>query len=425
LIPGFGGTSTFAKPAGAFGGFGATTNQPAPTSFGGFGATPQPAGTTGFSQAAVAGPSNAGFGGFGGTTGGGWGNAGATQPTGFTGMRSIHHTYAQVLIRLLAALTGTGQGTANPVYQAFTERDPQAAGTTLHYQTISCMGAYKNYSLDELRLQDYQANRKTASAAPGFSQQQQPTGFGATGAGFGQTTNQPSSSGFGAFSAAKPAGTGLFGQTTQNTSTGFGGFSSNSAATSGSGLFGQNAQQPATTAFGQQQQPTSTFGAFSQNTQNTGAGFGTFGQNNQNKPYGGGFGAFESGAKYYTLTVITLGQTQPTTAGFGAFGQQNQSQPTTGFGQTQQPATTGFSGFSANTSNQPKPGGLFGGFGQTQQATTGFGQPAQQQPATGGFGTNAFGGFGLNNNNQQQQQPPTGGGESFRMSSILQSHPFR
>lgn len=99
MIPGFGGTSTFAKPAGAFGGFGATTNQPAPTSFGGFAATTQPAGTTGFGQTAVAGPSNAGFGGFSGTTGGGWGNAGATQPTGFTGMRSIYQTYVQVLIR--------------------------------------------------------------------------------------------------------------------------------------------------------------------------------------------------------------------------------------------------------------------------------------------------------------------------------------
>ena len=192
---------------------------------------------------------------------------------------------------LLAAVTATGQGTANPPYQAFTERDPQAQNTTLHYQTISCMGPYKNYSLDELRLQDYQANRKTASAGPSFGQQQQTTGFGTTGTGFGQTTTQPQTAGFGAFSAAKPAGTGLFNQTAQ-TSSNFGGFGSNTAATGG-GLFGQNTQQPATTAFSQQQQPPS-YGGFGQNTQNTGTGFGTFGQNNQNKPFGGGFGAFES-----------------------------------------------------------------------------------------------------------------------------------
>ena len=208
---------------------------------------------------------------------------------------------------LLAALTGNGQGTASPQYQALTERDPQASGTNLHYQAISCMAAYKNYSLEELRLQDYQANRKTASAGPGFGQQQQQqqqqqqtTGFGATGTGFGQTTTQPPTSGFGAFSAAKPTGTGLFGQTAQPTSTGFGGFGSNTAASTGGGLFGQNVQQPSTAAFSQpqqqqqQQQPPTSFGGFGQNTQNTGTGFGTFGQNNQNKPFGGGFGAFES-----------------------------------------------------------------------------------------------------------------------------------
>lgn len=159
------------------------------------------------------------------------------------------------------------------------------------------MAAYKNYSLEELRLQDYQANRKTASAGPGFAQQQQTTGFGTTNAGFGQTTTQPQTSSFGAFGAAKSAGTGLFGQTAQNTGTGFGGFSSNTAATGG-GLFGQNSQQPATAAFAQQQQqPTAGFGGFGQNAQNAGTSFGTFGQNSQTKPFGGGFGAFSSGHK--------------------------------------------------------------------------------------------------------------------------------
>ena len=244
----------------------------------------------------MAGPSNTGFGGFGGTAGG-WGNTGATQTPGFGGVESIYQIYLRVLISLLAALAATGQGTANPPYQAFTERDPQATNTTLNYQTISCMASYKNYSLEELRLQDYQANRKTAAAGPGFGQQQQTTGYGTANTGFGQTTTQPQTSGFGAFSAAKPAGTGLFGQAAQTTGTGFGGFSSNTAATGG-GLFGQNTQQPATAAFAQpQQQPTAGFGSFGQNTQNTGTGFGTFGQNSQNKPFGGGFGAFESGQK--------------------------------------------------------------------------------------------------------------------------------
>lgn len=152
------------------------------------------------------------------------------------------------------------------------------------------MNQYKNWSTEELRAQDYQANRKTAAAGPATG------GFGATNAfgapantgGFGQPAS--TSTGFGAFgqnnnnNANKPFGSGGFGA--------FGANNTNTGTTTNA--FGQPAAS--TNAFGQPANATTStgFGAFGQPAQNTG-GFGAFGntnnnnnQNNQNK----GFGAF-------------------------------------------------------------------------------------------------------------------------------------
>ncbi|SCZ98789.1 BZ3500_MvSof-1268-A1-R1_Chr3-1g05622 [Microbotryum saponariae] len=333
---------SFGMPAGGGStGFGAPTTSAAPASGGLFGA-PKPAAST-FGGFAAAGQQQqqqpAPGGGLFGSAAGGFGQQVQIAP---------------------------GSGTAAVQYQPTTvmeppkeEGKPDPPNQTPHqFQSICCMPPYSNYSFEELRLQDYQANRKTPTAstsAPSF------------GGAFGQTTATP------AFGAAPAQGGGLFGSTTP----GFG------------------AAQPATNAFGQsqpQQQGGGLFGAagtsaFGQPAQQSGGLFG--GATSQPAQTGGLFGS--------TSTAGTTG---------GLFGQpqqqqqQQQAQPSFGgFGQAAaKPANTGFS-FGA-TSTAPASGGLFGQtqqqpqqagglFGQPQQqagATGGlFGQPAQNAGATGGF----------------------------------------
>ncbi|WOO81507.1 Nucleoporin [Vanrija pseudolonga] len=331
-------------------------------------------------------------------------------------------------------------GTQAPPYQPTWQRDPAPGiGKELPpphlFHVINAMDAYKGASFEELRMMDYQQNRKEPTAQPAAA-----GGFGQPAAGgFGQPTSafgQPaaSTSTFG----QKPATGGLFGSTsatpsgfgTSNTAGGFG-----QPQNTGTGLFGQN--------------NTSTFGQ-----QNTNTGGGLFGQqqNQANTTGGGLFGNNNNNSSPFGQNQQ---QQQPASTGFGGFGQAANKpafgaattsafgQPaaaTTGFGQ-QSTGTTGFGGFGQQQQQQQQPaqtGGLFGqqntttnAFGQTntaaQPATSLFGQTNTQTGTTGGLfgnaaakpagglfgstpaattGTTGFGGFGQSNT---AAQPATGG----------------
>jgi len=290
-------------------------------------------------------------------------------------------------------------GTSNPVFQATQEKD--AAGTQ-HFQTITCMPAYRNYSVEELRLQDYAQGRRYSNDSGSGGAFGQNTGFG----GFGQSS-QPASTGFGSNNTSGS----MFGNTASNqNSTGFGsnsstGFGSNTGNTSS--IF-----KPAS--------GSNMFGGTNSNT-NPSSGFLGGGTGTTNTGFGSGTNAFGS-------------QPQTSTGG-GAFGNTNAS---TGFGQnqTQNKPAFSFGGGSTNTgfrATNPTPafGGantgsntnLFGGgFGQTQNQTQNQNQNQNSTPSggfsfggsntnsgqTGGIGSNLFNNtsstFGQNQNNQQKPQ---------------------
>ncbi|KAF1946052.1 hypothetical protein EJ02DRAFT_336826 [Clathrospora elynae] len=370
-------------------------------------------------------PANTTTGAFGASTGGGFGSNNTGNPP-------------------------PNNGTANTPFHAFLEKDGAQGNAQSQYQTITFQQPYTNYSLEELRVADYNQGRRYGNQNGQAGAFGQSTGFG----GFGSNNNTTASTGFG---ANANTGSSLFGGANANTSSTFGqntgsAFGQNNNSTGG-GLFGQN--KPATGGlFGSNNNTTTaaTGGLFgSGSTTNTTGGFGSgggaFGASTstgggglfgQNKPAatGGLFG----GASTTTNTTSTPfgGSTntgtfgQSNTAGSGLFGQNN-TQPAAapafganntstntggglfggstggGFGQTNQtPAqntTTGglFGGGGAfgqnNQQNQPKPGGLFGA--ASTGTTTGaglFGQTNQSQPSGG-----LFGGSTANNNN-------TGGG---------------
>ncbi|KAJ2575911.1 hypothetical protein GGH19_002619 [Coemansia sp. RSA 1807] len=371
---GFGGfgQSSQNKPASSFGGFGQTSNTS--TGFGqttgGFGST-----TSAFGSTAGTAGTGATTSAFGGTGSGGFGS------TGNTGFGSSSQT--NTTSTLFGG--GSGGGFGSSVTATGTERVPYApvedsspAGKREVYNNICFMEAYKNFSPEELRLQDYEAGRNAKQPEPsagGFGQTSG-TGFGQTsGTGFGQTTGSAFGQKAGTTGFGQTSGTGFGAAATANKPSGFGAFSGGS----GIGGFGQTSAAAATPAFGQA--ATTGFGA----TANTGfgaaanTGFGGFGSSGTAGATGttGGFGA---GAG--TTGQSAFGQTSGATGGFGS---------TTGFGA--KPAFGGSTGaFGATATSQPA---ASTGFGQT--ATTGFGQSAGT-----GFGQSAGTGFG--------QTATTGGG---------------
>ncbi len=327
---------------------------------------------------------------------------------------------------------GTGNapannGTASTPFQPYSEKDGNSTTATQQYQTIAFQQPYQNYSLEELRLVDYNQGRRYGNQNGQAGAFGQSTGFG----GFGSNTaTNNTSTGFG---TNTNTGSSLFGggnnnNTTstfgQSTGTGFG-----ANATNSSGLFGQN--KPATGGlFGSSNTNTTTgttgglFGS-TPTANNTGAfgstnaGFGASTTNNtgglfgQNKPAPGLFGASNTATNNTSTpfgastTTNTFGQSN---AGGGLFGQQNNQTSTNTFGTNNTTNTGGglfggsTGGFGANNQNQTQTqssGGLFGG---------GFGQNNQNQPKTGGLfgGTNTANTgsslFGQNN----QTQPQTG-----------------
>ncbi|QIW98716.1 hypothetical protein AMS68_004234 [Peltaster fructicola] len=386
-----GGTSTTSGFGGT--GFGAANNNNTTggatlsTGFGGsssnslFGAKP----ATGFGAT-----NNTGGSLFGGNTSGGFGsnNNTTTQANPFGGASSS------------TATGGFGAATTNSGFGGF--GGAAASNTTL-----------SGKSFEELRLEDYAQNRRLpqnnsfgssstfggfgssnnnqSAARPslfgstnnttstGFGANNTNTGFGAANTGFGANNTNTGSSLFG----AKPATTSLFGNNTASTAT-TGGFGSNT----GSSLFGANnntASTNTTTGFG-------GFGSTNNNTNATGGLFGAANNNTQNKNAFGGFGG---------------SNTATTNTGFGtAFGGNNATATPQASGGLfgAQPAAGGFgsntgSSLFGGANNQAKPatGGLFGAPANNTTGGGLFGNTNNQ--STGGFGNNT-GGSSLFGGNQ-------------------------
>ncbi|XP_066444628.1 nuclear pore complex protein Nup98-Nup96 isoform X2 [Eleutherodactylus coqui] len=214
------------------------------------------------------------------------------------------------------------------------------------HQCITAMKEYESKSLEELRLEDYQANRKGP---------QNPVGT-ATGTGL-----------FGASTATSSSSTGLFGTTPSSSSFSFGnknafGQTTSTFGANTGGLFGQPAAQPATSLFNKPFGQATT-------TQNTGFSFGN---------------------------TNTLGQQQTST--MGLFGSTQSTQPTGLFGTSTN--TNAGSAFGAGTSlfgqTNTAP---FGGVGSStlfNNKPAGFGTTTTSAPA---FGTGSGGLFGFGTNN--------------------------
>ncbi|XP_027557642.1 nuclear pore complex protein Nup98-Nup96 isoform X3 [Neopelma chrysocephalum] len=237
------------------------------------------------------------------------------------------------------------------------------------HQCITAMKEYESKSLEELRLEDYQANRKGPS---------NPVGAGAATSLFGSST------------ATSSTATGLFGSSTTNT-----GFS-----------YGQNktAFGTSTTGFG----TGTTGGLFGQPSQTTSLFNKPFGQATTTQNTGFSFGGTSTLGQPNTSTMGLFGVTQPSQPG-GLFGTAANTNAGTGFGTGTGlfgQANTGFgvggstlfgnkpAGFGATTTSAPSfgtttGGGLFG-FGANTAGNSLFGN----KPATGTLGTGLGTGFG-------------------------------
>lgn len=442
-------TSTFGAPQQGTSTFGMNQiNNSSPASFGAFGAnaTSAPVNSSGMIPSFGMNANNNTSSPFGQPANN---NAGASM----FGNNSLNSTAS-------SAIMGSQSGTALKPFTEYQEKD-NTTNTMNHFQSISCMPEYSNFSFEELRFQDYQANRKFANSPVSAGSQ------------FGSNT---STGGFGNMlgnSTAQSAGSGsLFGQPTSaqnspfgsvnsnNTTSSFGSaFGSNAAANTNTNAFGNNTNsqfgmnKPSTGVlfgqsnseqggglFGQSSNPQSGFGAnnnaFGSSNTNTG---GLYGQNNNAQQQGGLFGQNNNAQQHGGLfgqnnNQQMGGSNMNKQASGGLLGQSN----TGTFGQANNTQTPG--GLFGQNLNQPQqqPGGLFGAktatnaggifgakpagglFGQGQTNSTFgssanpapgglFGQKAPEQtPQTGGlFGQNNIqpqqqsGLFAQNNNNQQ------------------------
>ncbi|XP_028322380.1 nuclear pore complex protein Nup98-Nup96 isoform X2 [Gouania willdenowi] len=429
----FGASSTFGQQNAGFGttnsfgtsGFGTTTN-----SGGLFGSTQNKPGglfgSTNFSQP-VTSSTSAGFG-FGaasgasslfGNTGGGAGGGlfsqpnnafSANKPTSFGSFGTSTSSGGGGLFGAANATSNPFGGGATSLFggSGFTstqqqqQQQQQQPGTTVKFnppsgsdtmvkagvttsintkhQCITAMKEYENKSLEELRLEDYQAGRKGPS---------NPMAAG-TSSLFGAATSSAST---GLFGAAAPNAGFSFGQ---NKST-FGAAAPGGFGTTSGSLFGQN-QPPNASLF-------KPFGQTS-TTQSSGFSFGntnTIGQANTSS-----MGLFGNTAASQAGGLFGAAQTS-TASGFGAatglFGQTNP-----GFGNTgTQPSLFGnkSAGFGTTTTSAPSFGtGLFGnkpaltlgtgnntstfGFGANPAAGSLFGN----KTTTGGLGTGLGTSFG-------------------------------
>jgi nuclear pore complex protein Nup98-Nup96 len=385
------------------------------------------------------------------------------QPTGslfsntFGGFGSTNQPQQQQQI----ASTGTQIKFNPPQGQDSVNKNGSSTTINTMHQCITAMKEYEGKSLEELRCEDYQANRRFPTSTSQFGSGGASSIFstGGTTSGFGgSSTTSTSSSLFGSSTTPKPSlfggssttttqpQTSLFGQSTANQSNRsfFGSSTTTTPTASPFGGFGSQTQQPATTGFGstqgqtsslfgglggQQQQQTSggLFGSSATTTPSSGGIFGA----QQSKPLFSGFG--QTAAPSTTTAAQPFSfqsqQTTTTTTPTGSiFGQASTQSPLSaakpfgstsfgGFGSgsaTTTPAATG--GFGATTttssggvglfgspaaSTQPKPFGSLGGATTTSTGFGGFGSPSTTSTTTAGGGI--FGGFG----STSQQQTAT------------------
>ncbi|KAM9781649.1 nuclear pore complex protein Nup98-Nup96 isoform X2 [Syngnathus typhle] len=361
------GSSTFSQPptsstSTSFG-FGA----PSATSSGLFGNTA--AGNTAagglFSQQSNAFSANkpASFGSFGtGTSSGGLFGSTNTPSNPFGGTASLFGG---------SGFSATQQPGTTVKFNAPTGNDTMVkAGVTTNintkHQCITAMKEYENKSLEELRLEDYQAGRKGAA-------NQMPTAAGGL---FGGGTAAPAS--------GPPAG--LFGSAVSNNNFAFGQNKSTfgQASTGGfSGTTGGLFSQP------NQQQAGSLFKPFGQTTTTQSGGFSFGNTNTMGQASTSTMGLFGNTAASQSGGLFGTAQTSAST-GFGAagglFGQAG-----TGFGSVgAQPSIFGnkAGSFGTTTTSAPSFGTGTGIFGNKPALTLGTGA----NPSTFGFGTNPAGG---------------------------------
>ncbi|XP_026515580.1 nuclear pore complex protein Nup98-Nup96 [Terrapene carolina triunguis] len=372
----FGNTQT--KPGGLFGS--STFSQPATSST-----------STGFGFGTSTGTSNSLFGTA--STGGGlfssqnnafaqnkpagFGNFGTSTSSG--GLFGTTNTASNPFGGTSGSLFGPTSFTAAPTGTTIKFNPPTGTDTMVKsgvstnistkHQCITAMKEYESKSLEELRLEDYQANRKGPSnpavAAAGL---------------------------FGSSTATSSAATGLFGSSATNAGFSYG-QNKTAFGTSTTG-FGTGT---AGSLFGQQpQQTTSLFSKpFGQatTTQNTGFSFGntsTLGQPNTNTM--GLFGATQasqSGSLFGTAANTNAATGFGTGTGTGLFGQAN-----TGFGVGGSTLFGKPAGFGTTTTSAPSFGtttgsGLFG-FGASTAGNSIFGN----KPAAGTLGAGLGTGFG-------------------------------
>ncbi|KAM6907662.1 nuclear pore complex protein Nup98-Nup96 [Xenentodon cancila] len=379
------GASTFGATTNAGGLFGSTQNKPG----GLFGSSTfsQPATSstsTGFGFGAPSGTSTSLFGNTGTGTSGGLfsqqNNAfGANKPTSFGSFGTSTSS---------GGLFGSTNTTSNPfggpnsLFGGSGFSANQQPGTTVKFnpptgsdtmvkagvttsintkhQCITAMKEYENKSLEELRLEDYQAGRKgpTNPIVPG------PGGL------------------FGGATATSSATTGLFGSSVANTSFSFGQNKNTFGATSGG--FGTSTGG----LFGQPNQPAgSLFKPFNQTTTAQSTGF-SFGNTNTTSMVRilmgfGSTGATQSGGLFgpaQTSTATAFGGST------GLFGQ-----PNAGFGNGgTQPSLFGgkATGFGTTTTSASSFGTGTGLFGSKPALTLGTGT----NTSTFGFGANPAGG---------------------------------
>lgn len=295
-------------------------------------------------------------------------------------------------------------GTAGKPFSEVIDKDAQGVSK---FQNIAAMPEYKNFSVEELRLKDYEQNRRFGNTTTPN------TVFGASpGSNTGIFGNNNSAFG--------NAGTSAFGQ---NNTTGAFGPSNNTSAFGSSGIFGSgNNASTGTSAFGANNTTPSGFGSAFGNTSSAfGANkppafgsslgnTGTFGSNNNTTS------AFESSLNN---NASPFGQNNNTSAfgttnnspfsnntGGGIFGNNNNA-GTSAFGSNNTAKPGGLFGSSNNTfgSNNTvnNTGGLFGNsssaFGAKPAADGLFGSNNSAQPSAFGQNTQSGGLFGQNNNN--------------------------
>lgn len=418
--------STFPSFGGGSSGlFGGTTKSTAGTSV-----FPTPGQTSTFGSGTSSGFGTTGSSLFGGSANTGGSLFGSAQPTsnsslfgttstssGFQGLASgIGNTGTSVKFTVV---TGNDSVVKNGAQQTISTR----------HQCITVMPTYSGKSLEELRIEDYEAGRKSGATGttaftglPTATSSSAGSLFGNTSTGFGTTAfGQKSTAGFGGTgslfgSTATPS---LFGQQQQQQTPGsvfgqkpgglFGTPTSSSASSgfgtgfgTGSTLFGQSSSGQTSSLFGTTttSAPTGLFGTQTTGFGQTQTGTGLFGQT--------GFGQTQQQSSMFGTkpfgTALGTGSTG------SLFGQQNKSQTGFNFGGT--PGGLGVSAFGTTTSTAgslfgPKPTGF--GTGTVFGSTTGtglFGNTGTLGTATGigsgTLGTSTFGSLGT------QQTPVLG-----------------